>query len=171
MLTSQLVYPVSFHVPRKTYYDFHADLYPDIRSPNSKLTREQFFDLSSATQQPESKMSLDPKTNSFLKLLRFSCDIGAKVVLSSPTSSPPNDNKKSSFDGQLSKSNSQNDATPSASSSSKMISQESFDSNFSTNDSSDAISTTSNDSKPKPALKPKPKPKPEIMKKFAGMSF
>ena len=166
MLTSQHVYPVSFHVPRKTYYDFHSDLYPDIRSPNSKLTRKTFFYLSS-TQLPENKMSLDPKTNAFIKLLQFDCDIGAKTTINSSTT--PNTTKKINSNEQSNNSSFPNTDTSSASSSSKMISQESFESNATIDSTSDVISSTSNESKSaKPALKPKPKPKPEVLKKFSG---
>lgn len=56
-LTSNSVVPIMYQVPRKTYRDFHADLYPDAVGYQSDLSAGQWL---SGKNVPVSKMSLDP---------------------------------------------------------------------------------------------------------------
>lgn len=56
-LTSNSVIPITYQVPRKTYRDFHADLYPDTPGYSSKLYPEQWVNGSNAQL---AKISLDP---------------------------------------------------------------------------------------------------------------
>lgn len=56
-LTSNSVIPIMYQVPRKTYRDFHADLYPDAVGFRSDLTASQWL---SGKNVPVPRMSLDP---------------------------------------------------------------------------------------------------------------
>lgn len=56
-LTSNSVIPIMYQVPRKTYRDFHADLYPDTNGFRTNLTCAQWFN---GVNLPVPKMSLDP---------------------------------------------------------------------------------------------------------------
>ncbi|KAM7349682.1 coronin isoform 2-T5 [Cochliomyia hominivorax] len=56
-LTSNMVIPIMYQVPRKTYRDFHSDLYPDTASCRTDLTAADWM---SGTNMAVPKMSLDP---------------------------------------------------------------------------------------------------------------
>ncbi|XP_049826168.1 coronin-7 isoform X2 [Aethina tumida] len=56
-LTSSSVIPITYQVPRKTYRDFHADIYPDTPGYKTELTAQQWIEGKNATI---TKMSLDP---------------------------------------------------------------------------------------------------------------
>uniref|UniRef100_A0A1Y1M7H8 Coronin n=1 Tax=Photinus pyralis TaxID=7054 RepID=A0A1Y1M7H8_PHOPY len=56
-LTSGSVIPITYQVPRKTYRDFHADLYPDTTGYVSDLTAAAWFQ---GKNIPVAKISLDP---------------------------------------------------------------------------------------------------------------
>ncbi|XP_072393484.1 coronin-7 [Diabrotica undecimpunctata] len=56
-LTSSSVVPVTYQVPRKTYRDFHADIYPDTPGYKTDLVSSDWFQ---GTNIPLQKMSLDP---------------------------------------------------------------------------------------------------------------
>lgn len=56
-LTSNSVIPIMYQVPRKTYRDFHADLYPDTNGFKTNLTCVQWLN---GVNMPVPKMSLDP---------------------------------------------------------------------------------------------------------------
>ncbi|XP_065362673.1 coronin-7 isoform X2 [Calliphora vicina] len=56
-LTSNMVIPIMYQVPRKTYRDFHSDLYPDTTSCRTELTAADWM---SGTNMAVPKMSLDP---------------------------------------------------------------------------------------------------------------
>lgn len=56
-LTSNSVIPIMYQVPRKTYRDFHADLYPDTNGFRTNLTCAQWLN---GVNMPVPKMSLDP---------------------------------------------------------------------------------------------------------------
>ncbi|KAG4075646.1 hypothetical protein HA402_003471 [Bradysia odoriphaga] len=56
-LTSNSVIPIMYQVPRKTYRDFHADLYPDTNGFKTNLTCAQWL---TGVNMPVPKMSLDP---------------------------------------------------------------------------------------------------------------
>lgn len=43
-LTSNSMIPITYQVPRKTYRDFHADLFPDTVGDKSELTPQEWFD-------------------------------------------------------------------------------------------------------------------------------
>lgn len=42
-LTSNSMIPITYQVPRKTYRDFHADLFPDTIGYKSELTPQEWF--------------------------------------------------------------------------------------------------------------------------------
>lgn len=42
--TNNSIVPVGFQVPRKTYMDFHADLFPDTPGPDPALSSQEWFD-------------------------------------------------------------------------------------------------------------------------------
>ncbi|XP_055684553.1 coronin-7 isoform X1 [Lutzomyia longipalpis] len=56
-LTSNSVIPIMYQVPRKTYRDFHSDLYPDTCGFKTDLSAAQWL---KGTNMPVPKMSLDP---------------------------------------------------------------------------------------------------------------
>ncbi|XP_066145726.1 coronin-7 isoform X2 [Euwallacea fornicatus] len=56
-LTSSSVVPVTYQVPRKTYRDFHADLFPDTPGYKTDLTADQWME---GMNLPMPKISLDP---------------------------------------------------------------------------------------------------------------
>lgn len=56
-LTSSSVIPIMYQVPRKTYRDFHSDLYPDTTGYKTNLTVGQWL---SGANMPVPKISLDP---------------------------------------------------------------------------------------------------------------
>lgn len=56
-LTSNSVIPIMYQVPRKTYRDFHADLYPDTVGYRSELSPNQWIN---GINKAVPKISLDP---------------------------------------------------------------------------------------------------------------
>ena len=56
-LTSNSVIPIMYQVPRKSYRDFHNDLYPETIGFKTDLTVAQWFN---GINMPVPKMSLDP---------------------------------------------------------------------------------------------------------------
>ncbi|XP_050330687.1 coronin-7 isoform X3 [Bactrocera neohumeralis] len=56
-LTSNMVIPIMYQVPRKTYRDFHSDLYPETTGYKTELTASEWF---GGANMPVPKMSLDP---------------------------------------------------------------------------------------------------------------
>ena len=56
-LTSNSLIPIMYQVPRKTYREFHGDLYPDTNGYKTDLTVAKWL---SGTNLPVTKMSLDP---------------------------------------------------------------------------------------------------------------
>ncbi|RZC40501.1 coronin-7 [Asbolus verrucosus] len=56
-VTSSCVIPITYQVPRKTYRDFHADLYPDTPGYKTELTAEQWI---KGKNIPVPKINLDP---------------------------------------------------------------------------------------------------------------
>ncbi|XP_036319531.1 coronin-7 isoform X3 [Rhagoletis pomonella] len=56
-LTSNMVIPIMYQVPRKTYRDFHSDLYPETTGYKTELTGSEWLN---GVNLPVPKMSLDP---------------------------------------------------------------------------------------------------------------
>ncbi|EDV91711.1 coronin-7 isoform X2 [Drosophila grimshawi] len=56
-LTSNMVIPIMYQVPRKTYRDFHADLYPETMGYKTELIASEWLN---GTNQAVPKMNLDP---------------------------------------------------------------------------------------------------------------
>lgn len=56
-LTSNSVIPIMYQVPRKSYRDFHSDLYPDTNGCRTELTVNQWL---SGTNMTVPKICLDP---------------------------------------------------------------------------------------------------------------
>lgn len=56
-LTSNSVIPIMYQVPRKTYRDFHSDLYPETNGYKTDLTVTQWL---KGVNTSVPKMSLDP---------------------------------------------------------------------------------------------------------------
>lgn len=56
-LTSNMVVPIMYQVPRKSYRDFHGDLYPETSGYKTDLTVTQWL---KGVNLPLPKMSLDP---------------------------------------------------------------------------------------------------------------
>uniref|UniRef100_A0A182MAM5 Coronin n=1 Tax=Anopheles culicifacies TaxID=139723 RepID=A0A182MAM5_9DIPT len=56
-LTSNSVIPIMYQVPRKTYRDFHTDLYPETNGFKSELSATQWL---GGANTPVPKISLDP---------------------------------------------------------------------------------------------------------------
>lgn len=56
-LTSNMVIPIMYQVPRKTYRDFHSDLYPETTGYKTDLSASEWIN---GVNLPVPKMSLDP---------------------------------------------------------------------------------------------------------------
>nr|XP_018900731.1 PREDICTED: coronin-7 isoform X1 [Bemisia tabaci]XP_018900732.1 PREDICTED: coronin-7 isoform X1 [Bemisia tabaci] len=56
-LTSSMVIPIMYQVPRKSYRDFHADLYPETNGAVSPLKPKEWL---TGANNPVPKISLDP---------------------------------------------------------------------------------------------------------------
>ncbi|XP_037087762.1 coronin-7-like [Pollicipes pollicipes] len=56
-LTSQAVVPITYQVPRKTYRDFHGDLYPDTPGCDPAMSAAQWW---AGADRPPRRVSLDP---------------------------------------------------------------------------------------------------------------
>lgn len=56
-LTSNSMIPITYQVPRKTYRDFHADLFPDTVGCKSELSPQDWF---SGRNLAVPLISLDP---------------------------------------------------------------------------------------------------------------
>lgn len=56
-LTSNMVIPIMYQVPRKTYRDFHSDLYPETTGYKTDLSASEWMN---GINLPVPKMSLDP---------------------------------------------------------------------------------------------------------------
>lgn len=79
-LTSNTVIPIMYQVPRKTYRDFHSDLYPETNGYRTDLTVTQWL---KGVNTPVPKMSLDPARR----------ELGdAPIIVSNLRLSPPNFN-------------------------------------------------------------------------------
>ncbi|KAB7497235.1 Coronin-7 [Armadillidium nasatum] len=59
-LTSNAIVPLTYQVPRKTYREFHADLFPDTSGHNPSVTIQQWLN---GANNPVKKISLDPAKN------------------------------------------------------------------------------------------------------------
>ncbi|RXG69282.1 Coronin-7 [Armadillidium vulgare] len=59
-LTSNAIVPLTYQVPRKTYREFHADLFPDTSGYNPSVTIQQWLN---GANNPIKKISLDPAKN------------------------------------------------------------------------------------------------------------
>ncbi|KAI8884390.1 DUF1900-domain-containing protein [Backusella circina FSU 941] len=57
-VTENSVIPISYQVPRKSYLDFHFDLYPDTKGTESPLTGKEWLEGKTVDV---SRVSLDPK--------------------------------------------------------------------------------------------------------------
>ncbi|ORX59750.1 DUF1900-domain-containing protein [Hesseltinella vesiculosa] len=57
-LTTAGVVPISYHIPRKQYIDFHSELFPDTNGSMPALTATDWFN---GKTEPLDKVSLDPK--------------------------------------------------------------------------------------------------------------
>lgn len=56
-LTSSSVIPITYQVPRKSYRDFHADIFPDTAGFKSEINPKDWL---SGKNVPVPKISLDP---------------------------------------------------------------------------------------------------------------
>ncbi|KAF4529652.1 hypothetical protein B566_EDAN017985 [Ephemera danica] len=65
-LTSSSVIPIMYQVPRKSYRDFHDDLYPDTNGPISLLVPNQWM---AGENKTVPKISLDPSKTTLNKVL------------------------------------------------------------------------------------------------------
>lgn len=94
LLTSSCLLPLAYHVPRKSYYDFHSDLYPPTHSPHSSLPLEAV-----CADQPLPTVSLDPKETPFSRRFRFGVDlipVDDEPASVEPTQESPPEQKPSS---------------------------------------------------------------------------
>ncbi|XP_074621834.1 coronin-7-like [Acropora palmata] len=62
-LTKSTVVPLSYCVPRRSYKDFHADLFPDTVAREASMTAEEWF---SGSNIPMKKVSLNPMNSKTL---------------------------------------------------------------------------------------------------------
>ncbi|XP_075212375.1 coronin [Lycorma delicatula] len=66
-LTSSSVIPIMYQVPRKSYRDFHGDLFPDTNGSESSVTPSQWME---GIDSPVVKISLDPNNKHLAQVHR-----------------------------------------------------------------------------------------------------
>ncbi|OQR76932.1 coronin-7-like, partial [Tropilaelaps mercedesae] len=77
ILTKDCIVPISYHVPRKTYRDFHADIFPDTRAPVPAILAREWSDGKNSAKVP--LLSLDPSKRT-KDLTRFEHELGSGVA-------------------------------------------------------------------------------------------
>ncbi|KAG7305150.1 hypothetical protein JYU34_010650 [Plutella xylostella] len=80
-LTSSSVIPVTYQVPRKSYRDYHADLYPDTAGPVTYLSAPMWLDN---MDHAVPTISLDPAAASCAQVHRGNLDDLVKAILAMP---------------------------------------------------------------------------------------
>ncbi|XP_064481364.1 coronin-7-like isoform X2 [Ornithodoros turicata] len=78
LLGQDCIVPVSYQVPRKTYRDFHADIFPDTQPASPTITVSDWLEKKSA--RVISKVSLDPEKRPKEGLVRLNHKLGSGVV-------------------------------------------------------------------------------------------
>ncbi|CAG2182554.1 unnamed protein product, partial [Oppiella nova] len=76
LLGADSIAPVSYRVPRKSYREFHSDLFPETKSPDSNIS------LTDWLQKNDNKIptiSLNPGINNHEKLVRLGKTLGTDI--------------------------------------------------------------------------------------------
>ena len=80
LLGSDGIVPISYKVPRKSYRDFHSDLFPETKSPDSVIDLNEWMDLK---DRPIPTISLNPNINKRDRLTRFGKTLGSDLKIES----------------------------------------------------------------------------------------
>ncbi|KAL3188432.1 hypothetical protein MRX96_003412 [Rhipicephalus microplus] len=75
VLGQDCIVPISYQVPRKTYRDFHADVFPDTQAPSPATTVSDW--LAKITCKPIPRVSLDPARRPKEGLVRTGHQLGS----------------------------------------------------------------------------------------------
>uniref|UniRef100_A0A2L2YGN7 Coronin n=1 Tax=Parasteatoda tepidariorum TaxID=114398 RepID=A0A2L2YGN7_PARTP len=81
LLGQSCIVPISFQVPRKSYREFHADLFPDTYAPEPSLTVSQW---QAVEKSKTLKISLKPKSGETLKKINHHLGSGARKGFQNP---------------------------------------------------------------------------------------
>lgn len=76
LLGSDSIAPIVYKVPRKTYREFHADLFPETKSPDCNISLDDWMKLKDTKI---STISLNPNVNKGEKLIRLGVKLGSDV--------------------------------------------------------------------------------------------
>lgn len=74
LLGSDCIVPLSYQVPRKSYREFHADLFPETRAPEPAVTASQWKENENLQN---TKISLDPSKLPVTSRLKFNHKLGS----------------------------------------------------------------------------------------------
>ncbi|XP_037871176.1 coronin-7 isoform X1 [Bombyx mori] len=80
-LTGSSVVPIMYQVPRKSYREYHADLYPDTAGTLTYLSAPMWLD---SLDHPVPNISLNPADNNCTQIHRGDLDKVVKAILSMP---------------------------------------------------------------------------------------
>lgn len=87
ILGQECIVPVPYQVPRKTYRDFHADVFPDTQAPSPAITVPEWLDKK--TVKPIPKVSLDPAKRPKEGLVRTGHRLGSGLSTPLPEAVVP----------------------------------------------------------------------------------
>ncbi|XP_053616196.1 coronin-7 isoform X1 [Plodia interpunctella] len=80
-LTSSSVVPIMYQVPRKSYRDYHADLYPDTSGSLTYLSAPMWLENQ---DHPVPNISMHPDANNSVQIHRGNLDEVVKAILAMP---------------------------------------------------------------------------------------
>ena len=80
LLTNDNITSISYKIPRKSYRDFHSDLYPETKSPELTCLLEDWQGFNEGIIQT---ISLNPGVNKKENLVKLNVKIGEKVMITS----------------------------------------------------------------------------------------
>lgn len=80
LLGSEGIAPISYRVPRKTYRDFHPDLFPETKSPDSVIDLNDWLDVKDPSIPT---ISLNPNINKRDKIIRLGKTLGSDLTVQS----------------------------------------------------------------------------------------
>ncbi len=78
LLGSDAIAPVVYKVPRKTYREFHSDLFPETKSPDCNISSDDWMKLK---DNKISTISLNPSINKGEKLIRLGVKLGSDIKI------------------------------------------------------------------------------------------
>ncbi|XP_064489724.1 coronin-7-like [Ornithodoros turicata] len=79
LLGQESIVPLSYQVPRKTYRDFHSDIFPDTHPASPSITIGDWLEEKPAKEVP--KISLDPEKRPKAGIVRINHKLGSGPVI------------------------------------------------------------------------------------------